>query len=153
MRAGDKTRFAYYSPFTATTEYAFSVTGAVSGAAITAVTDSSLGLIRVVPNPFVVFSAYQTSITNSRILFTNLPATGTLRIYTVNAQLVQQITWEPADLEGDGDLFWDLRSREGIDIASGLYLWAVTAPSNPNDPGSAPLQARGKFVIIRGDAQ
>jgi hypothetical protein len=71
----------------------------------------------------------------------------------VNAQLVQQITWEPADLEGDGDLFWDLRSREGIDIASGLYLWAVTAPSNPNDPGSAPLQARGKFVIIRGDAQ
>jgi hypothetical protein len=92
-------------------------------------------------------------VTNSRLAFTNLPSRGTLRIYTLAAQFVQQIDWEPADLVGDGDLFWDMRTREGIDAASGLYIWVVTAPSNPNDPGSAPLQARGKFVIIRGDAQ
>jgi hypothetical protein len=153
MRDGDKTRYGYYVGFTPTSEYAFDVSAAVTGSAITAVTDSALGLIRVVPNPFVVYSAYQTSITNSAIAFTNLPARGTLRIYTVNAQFVQQIDWEPEDLEGDGDLFWNLRTREGIDIASGLYIWVVTAPTNPNDPASAPLQARGKFVVIRGDAQ
>jgi hypothetical protein len=153
MRNGDKTRFGYYVGLQPTTEYAFDLRGAVSGGAITAVTDSALSLIRVVPNPFVVYSSYQTNITNSAIMFTNLPARGTLRIYTVNAQFVQQIAWEPEDLQGDGDLFWNLRSREGIDIASGLYIWVLTAPSNPNDPASAPLQARGKFVVIRGDAQ
>jgi hypothetical protein len=153
MRSGDETRFAYYVGFRPTTDIAFDVAAAVSGEQITAITDSALGLIRVVPNPFVVFSAYQTSVTNSQLAFTNMPARGTLRVYTVAGQLVQQITWEPADLEGEGDLFWDMRSREGIDVASGLYIWVVTAPTNPNDPGSAPLVQRGKFVVIRGDAQ
>jgi hypothetical protein len=153
MRNGDKTRFGYYTGFTPTTEYAFNVHAAVTGGQITAVTDSALGLIRVVPNPFVIFSTYQTDITNSLLMFTNLPSRGTLRIYTVAGQMVQQITWEPADLQGDGDLFWNLKSREGIDVASGLYLWVLTAPSDPNDPVSAPLQKRGKFVVIRGDAQ
>jgi len=153
MRNGDETRFAYYVGFKPTTEYLFDVNSAVTGEQITAVTDSALKLIRVVPNPFMVYSSYQTSVTNSLIAFTNVPSRGTLRIYTVNAQFVQQVDWEPSDLNGDGDLFWDLRSREGIDIASGLYIWVITAPTNPNDPGSAPLQARGKFVVIRGDAQ
>ena len=153
MRDGDSTRFGYYSPFTATTEYAFSVRGAVSGDQITAVTDSALQQVTVVPNPFLIYSTYQTDITNSSLAFTHLPSRGTLRIYTVNAQLVQEITWEPADLQGDGDLFWNLHTREGIDVASGLYIWVLTAPSNPNDPSSTPLRARGKFVVIRGDAQ
>lgn len=153
MRTGDSTRFGYYTPFTPTTEYAFDVHGAVTGSQITAVTDSALRQVTVVPNPFVIYSTYQTDITNSRLAFTHLPARGTLRIYTLNAQLVQQITWEPADLQGDGDLFWNMHTREGIDIASGLYIWVVTAPTNPNDPNSTPLRARGKFVVIRGDAQ
>jgi len=153
MNNGDETRFHYYVGFRPTTEYAFDVSAAVTGDQITAVTDSALGLIRVVPNPFVIYSSYQTSVTNSMVAFTNLPARGALRIYTVAGQFVQQINWEPSDLEGEGDLFWNLRTREGIDIASGLYIWVVTAPSNPNDPTSAPLQARGKFVVIRGDAQ
>ncbi len=153
MRNGDKTRFGYYLGFTPTTEYAFTVNAAVTGDQITAITDSALALIRVVPNPFVIFSAYQANVTNSRLLFTNVPSRGTMRIYTVAGQLVQQITWEPADLLGDGDLFWDLKTREGIDIASGLYLWVLTAPSDPNNPASAALRARGKFVVIRGDAQ
>lgn len=153
MRDGDKTRFGYYTGFTPTTEYTFTVNAAVTGDQIAAVTDSALRLIKVVPNPFVIFSAYQSNVTSSRLLFTNVPSRGTLRIYTVAGQMVQQITWEPADLQGAGDLFWDLKTREGIDIASGLYLWVLTAPSNPNNPGSAPLRARGKFVVIRGDAQ
>jgi hypothetical protein len=87
------------------------------------------------------------------VLFTNLPATGTLRIYTVAGQFVQQITFTPDDLEGAGDLFFNLRTREGSDMASGLYLWVLNAPSDPTNATSTPLRAAGKFVIIRGSAQ
>jgi hypothetical protein len=81
-----------------------------------------------------------------------VPPRGTLRIYTVAGQLVQQITWEPADLEGDGDLFWNLRTHVGDLVASGLYVWVLTAPSNPADPASRPIRARGKLVVIQGSA-
>jgi hypothetical protein len=153
MRDGDRTLFHYYAGVSPASEYAFDVVAPVTGDQITALTDSALSLIRVVPNPFVIFSQYQASVGESRILFTNVPPRGIIRIYTVAGQLVQQITWEPDDVLGDGDLFYNLRSREGIDIASGLYLWVLTAPSNPTDPNSAPIRARGKFVVIRGDAR
>jgi len=149
MHAGDRTEFAYFAGFRETGRYTFDVRGAVTGVAITAVTDSALRLIRVVPNPFVLYSAYQTSVEQPRLLFTNMPPTGTLRVYTVAGQFVQQITWGSDDLEGDGDLYWDLNTRGGLEVASGLYLWSLTAPSDPGDPSSTALQARGKFVIVR----
>jgi len=86
-------------------------------------------------------------------LFTNMPPVGTLRIYTLSGQFVQQIDWTATDIAGDGDLFYDLKSREGIDLATGLYIWSVTAPSNPTVATSAPVTSRGKFVIIRGTAR
>jgi hypothetical protein len=149
MHDGDRTEFEYYAGFPETGAFTFDVAPAIAGSAITAVTDSALAQIRVVPNPFVVYSTYQTSLAGPRLVFTHMPPTGTLRIYTVAGQLVQQITWEPADLEGDGDLYWDLTTRGGLAVASGMYLWVLTAPSDPTNPVSAPLHARGKFVIIR----
>jgi hypothetical protein len=154
MYSGDRTQWEYWAGFRPDSRFAFSVVAPVTGTAISAVTDSALALIRVVPNPFIVFSQYQgTDAGNSRIAFTGLPGQGTLRIYTIAGQFVQQINWTQADLAGNGDLLYDLHSREGLDIATGLYLWVVTAPSNPNDATSAPLTARGKFVVIRGRAQ
>jgi hypothetical protein len=150
---GDITRFEYYLGFLSGTQFGFDVTAPVTGSAITAITDSALSLIRVVPNPFVIYSAYQANASDGRILFTNLPPTGTLRIYTVAGQFTQQITWDPDDLDGAGDLFFNLRTREGIDMASGLYIWVLTAPSDPTNPDSPPLRKAGKFVIIRGSAQ
>jgi hypothetical protein len=148
MLPGDRTEFEYYAGFPETGAFTFEVLAAVTGTAVT-VTDSALRLIRVVPNPYVVYSAYQTSLEEGRLLFTNMPPAGTLRIYTVAGQFVQQITWEPPDLEGDGDLYWNLRTRGGLDVASGLYLWVLNAPSDPGNPASTPLRASGKFVIIR----
>lgn len=148
--AGDSLDFQYLIGFSDDDRWVFDLIPPVSGSQITQVTDSALAEIRVVPNPFIVYSQYQTSIADSRILWTNVPPRGTMRVYTVSGQFVQQITWEPADLNNTGDLYWDLRSREDIDIASGLYIWVLTAPSNPQDANSAPLTARGKFVIIRG---
>lgn len=42
------------------------------------------------------------------------------------------------------------RTREEVEIASGLYIWVVTTPSNPQDSTSPTLTAQGKFVVIRG---
>jgi hypothetical protein len=151
--AGDSVQFEYNLGFSPTDRWVFDLTAPVAGTEITEVTDSTLAAVRVVPNPFVVFSSYQTTIADSRVLFTNVPPTGALRVYTVAGQFVQQISWTADDLTGTGDLFWNLKSREDIDIASGLYIWVITAPSNPTDPTSAPVTARGKFVVIRGQSR
>ncbi|HEX9727606.1 MAG TPA: hypothetical protein VGA37_03760 [Gemmatimonadales bacterium] len=150
VAAGDAAEWEYYVGFDATTLYDFDLIAPIRGEDITVLTDSAMNEIRVVPNPFVVFSQYQANVAESRILFTNVPPTGTLRIYTVSGQFLQQVTWTPADLSGAGDLFYDLKSRENIDIASGLYIWVLTAPSDPTNGNSTPITARGKFVIIRG---
>lgn len=155
---GDKIMMSYLSGFTPSSVYDFDMVGPVEGKAIKSVTDSALAEIRVVPNPYVVYSLYTSdqgnpAVNNTRVMFTNLPPTGTLRIYSVSGQFLQQIDWTPSDLSGAGDLFWDLKSREGIDVATGLYIWVLTAPSDPTNPSSTPVKARGKFVLIRGHSQ
>ena len=105
--------------------------------------------VRVVPNPYIMFSKWQvasTSLNDARLLFTHLPPRGVIRIYTVSGQFIQQLTWEPEDLAGNGDLFWDMRTREGTDIAGGLYIFLVSA-DNPAD--GKRLQKTGKFAVIR----
>ena len=149
--AGDEIHFEYYAGFKATSRYTWDLVAPTRGDDITLVTDSAMGAIQVVPNPYIVYSAYQTDATTGMVMFTNLPPAGLVRIYTVSGQFVQQIDWTSADLNGAGDLFYDLKSREGIDIATGLYIWVVTAPSDPTNPASTPVVARGKFVVIRGN--
>jgi hypothetical protein len=59
---------------------------------------------------------------------------------------VQQITWTPDDLRGNGDLYFNLLTREGTLMASGLYLFTVRATG---DAGSAKREKIGRFIIIR----
>jgi hypothetical protein len=115
-----------------------------------------LSKISVVPNPYIVRadvddvnSANRTSVGN--IVFTGLPDQGTIRIYTVSGQYLQELTWTASDLlrtgnnSTSGDLAYNLRTREGIDLGSGLYLFVVTATG---EKGKNQVY-RGKFVIIR----
>jgi hypothetical protein len=44
------------------------------------------------------------------------------------------------DAPGDGQASWNLISRNGQDVVSGIYLFSVESPG--------PVQ-RGKFVLIR----
>jgi len=80
-----------------------------------------------------------------RIYFTGVPSSGVMRIYTISGQLVQQIVWTAQDLNGTGDLPYDLRTREGIDLASGLYIYVITA----TDAQGRSVTSRGKFGVIR----
>jgi hypothetical protein len=120
-----------------------------------ALTEEELNRVHVVPNPYIVQSVYDNvdaaRVGTSRIRFVNMPSQGLLRIYTVSGQLVQQLTWTAADLiaagEGriHGDLPYNLRSREGLELGTGLYIYVLT-PTGPNANGQV---TRGKFVIIR----
>jgi hypothetical protein len=37
-------------------------------------------------------------------------------------------------------------------VASGLYVWVLTAPREPSNPAGGTVTVRGKFVVIRGEA-
>jgi hypothetical protein len=149
LAAGTQSLWSYLLGLSRDSRYTYDMIGPVRGDAITSVTQTQLDSIRVVPNPYVVFSAYQPDMNTPRVLFTHLPPSGSLRVYTVSGQFVQQINWTAAQLNGRGDLYYDLRTREGTDLASGLYVWVLTTTQS----GSGTQVARGKFVIIRGRSQ
>ena len=143
--------FEYFQTITAATEYTFAVSSAIRGpmvndrAAIRAALDS----VKVVPNPYVLFSQYAVEAPTSeqdRIIFTHVPPQGVLRIFTIAGQFVQQIRWQPDDLNGRGDLWFNLRTREGNLMAAGLYLFVLEAQ---DENGSEIGTAKGKFVVIR----
>ena len=80
--------------------------------------------------------------TGIKVEFRNLPACfSTVRIYTVAGDLVEVLYHDGSD--GHGTLRWDLVSRNGQDITSGVYLFAV----DPEDDRFS--ETIGKFVVIR----
>jgi hypothetical protein len=149
---GQNLAVQYIAPVGLADQVAFDVEAAISGSdVIDAGGDISAQMdsIKVVPNPYVMYSRYQIATAtqdDARLMFTHLPPEGTLRIFTVTGQFVQQITWGPEDLAGNGDLFWNMRTREGTDAASGLYLFVVEAR---NPATNQMLKKISKFVIIR----
>ena len=116
-----------------------------------------LKLVRVVPNPYVMFSQYEQTRNSKQLLFTHLPPTGTIRIYTASGQFVQQINFRESDLEQNcrattstteceatGDLKWNMRTRENLDIGPGFYVFVVSTTT-----AGKFSQKLGKFVIIQ----
>jgi hypothetical protein len=141
--------FSYYQTITSETEYTFEARSAVSGnellrtdpASVAAALDS----VKVVPNPFVLFSRHNVYSQHEFILFTHVPPRGRVRIYTVAGQFVQLLRWGPNDLNGQGDLRLYLLTREGNEFGAGLYLYVMEAM---DEAGNSLGVKRGKFVII-----
>jgi len=107
---------------------------------------SNLDKIRVVPNPYVATNAMEPAVANPflnqrrRIMFTNIPAACTIKIFTVSGVLVDEINVDnPPDV---GIIHWDLQSREGLEIAAGMYLYHVKI----NATGETKT---GKFAVIK----
>ena len=142
----------YIAPYQLESQLTFETQRSITGEeAIAAGLDisSQVDSIKVVPNPYVMFSQYQIATpqqNDARLMFTHLPPRGTLRIFTVSGQFVQEIQWEPSELAGNGDLFWDMRTKEGNEIGAGLYVFTVQAQ---NPAGGGEVKKIGKFVIIR----
>jgi hypothetical protein len=135
----------YANPLTGESLFEFDVIPPIVGEDITADFRDGLRDVRVVPNPYIMYSVYEQETGTRRILFTNLPPEGRIRIYTAAGQFVQEMTWEPEDLVGNGDLFYNLRTREGNELSAGLYLYLVQATG----PAGGNAKKLGKFIIIR----
>lgn len=134
-------------PLTSDRDVRFQVTPFIQGERVRAVTRSQLDSVKVVPNPYLFYSSFEQQTGNEqRVMFTHLPPQGTIRIYTAAGQFVQQLTWTPTELNGNGDLYFNLLTREGTLMASGLYLFTVEA-TGPS--GGAKRKQVGRFIIIR----
>ena len=108
------------------------------------VAKTSAGRVWVVPNPFRAEAAWDRPVVpgdplTRHIDFMGLPqARSTIRIYTVAGDLVAQLDHDGSG--GDGEAAWDLISRNGQDVESGIYLFTVDSSLG---------HQVGHFVVIR----
>jgi hypothetical protein len=147
---GQVDAFTYYTPVTSASQFTLLAVPPLRGTRLTALpltVAGALAEVRTVPNPFVMLSQYgPDGERGQRMMFTHLPPRGVIRMYTVAGQFVQQIRWTEADLGADGDLTWNMRTREGNSLGAGLYLYVITA----EDANGRPVGSRiNKFVVIR----
>ena len=85
----------------------------------------------MVPNPYVGAASWEPQTTTvgrgeRRVYFIHLPQRCTIRIYTLSGHLVQTIEHDGSI--DDGQEAWNLVSRDGMDIAYGIYVFHVDAP-------------------------
>ncbi len=106
--------------------------------------------IYVVPNPATRQSLSEFSQlypnsddpTGVRVEFRNLPRSkNTVKIFTLSGDLVAEIPHDGRD--GDGSVSWNLVSRNGQEIVSGIYLFSVESDDNKFN------RVVGKFTVIR----
>ncbi len=99
----------------------------------------------VVPNPYVAAASFEpqrfavSGRGERRIEFRGLPQSCTIRIFTVSGELVRTLQHN-----GDvtqGYVAWDLRTKDNLEVAPGLYIFHVE--SEMTDPYI------GKFAIIK----
>lgn len=89
------------------------------------VAKGALDLIKVVPNPYYAYSAYERSNLDNLVKVTNLPQTCTITIYTVNGTLVRTLNKDDSRTYID----WDLKNQKNVPVASGVYLVHVNVPN------------------------
>jgi hypothetical protein len=101
---------------------------------------SDLAAIRVVPNPFVVTSVFDTDPNRHEIHFTRIPENCTIKIFTLAGDLVKTIEYKRADSGGLDFAKWNLKNEFGSEVAYGVYLYHLE---------SAVGSRIGKIAIVR----
>jgi hypothetical protein len=104
-----------------------------------------LSRIRVVPNPYIAASSLELplppSVTSGRIRridFIHLPALAKIHIYTSRGDHVISLTHD-GNIE-DGHVSWNLKTKENLDVAFGVYFYVVESSIGTKT---------GKFAIIK----
>ena len=102
--------------------------------------------IRVVPNPYVATNVMEPAVSNQflnqrrSLMFTNVPAQALIKIFTISGVLVDEIVINNSPEKGV--VHWDMLTREGLEIAAGMYLFHIEALATGD-------QKIGKFAIIK----
>lgn len=94
---------------------------------------NNLNRIKVVPNPYVVTHEAESRLLSSQtsgrgereIRFTHIPPSSKISIFTVRGELIKTLYHD--DLY-NGDVFWNLRTEENIEVAYGVYVYVVEVP-------------------------
>jgi len=112
--------------------------------------DTLNGKVRVVPNPWsaaLLSQHYAGRKGNpvmdaasgySRVVFFNIPSVCTIRIYTIDGDLVHAIDHKAG--QGHSDI-WNMISDSDQYVVSGIYIYAVHTPDGQSEVG--------KLIIIR----
>lgn len=110
------------------------ITFKMEGAKIdNAVAKSSMDMINVVPNPYIVthvgearLLSTQTSGRGEReVRFTHIPPGSKISIFTVRGELIKTLKHDNLFV---GDVYWNLRTEENLDVAFGVYVYVVESP-------------------------
>jgi hypothetical protein len=101
--------------------------------------DQVADLITVTPNPYKItgLNDIRNRADSHNIDFLNLPTDFTLTILDVSGHIFYQTSVEGAV---DGKFTWDMFSKDGVEVASGLYIYHVE-----HEGGTV----EGHFAILR----
>ncbi|MFC1528032.1 hypothetical protein ACFL5D_04760 [Candidatus Neomarinimicrobiota bacterium] len=139
--AGDAVQLKCTKPFRNEEKFTFTVIGATIDEESA---KKQMDSIYVVPNPYVATNIFEPSNVyksgrgERRIYFMNLPEQCEISIFTKSGKLVKTVQHDGA--KGDGQESWDLVSKDGMNIAYGIYFYVVEAYGK---------KSVGKFAIIK----
>jgi hypothetical protein len=94
--------------------------------------------IRVKPNPYKKQALHDTGLEH-KLLFFNLPTGTKITIFDVSGQVIDVLEFTGTN-PNDGTLFWDMFSKDGIEVTSGLYIYVAEYPGG---------KQTGYFTIMR----
>lgn len=93
--------------------------------------------VKVFPNPFRLSSGFPNRSQDNDIIWTNLPAKCTIRLYTASGELVTEIRH---DNPNSGEAVWSQLSDARQRPAPGIYFWTVDSEVGI---------ARGSLLIVK----
>lgn len=135
--------FVTKKPFSHVDKYIFSMEAAKIDKG-TAKTD--MDKIKVVPNPYVVTHEGEPKLLSTQssgrgernIRFTHVPPGSKISIFTVRGEQIRTLHQDNLYV---GDVYWNLRTEENLDVAFGVYIFVVDAPGIGTKTG--------KFALIK----
>jgi len=140
---GDIIKITSTKPFDRNDSYDFSFDG---NSINTEKEKNELANIYVVPDPYLVSSSLERKVINEnegrgdrRIDFVNLPNSCSISIFTSSGRFVRKL--EHNSQESFSRETWDLRTKDGLEIAPGIYFYVVET--------SAGESKTGRFAIIK----
>ena len=102
----------------------------------------SVANVSVRPNPYKKAALHdnRSNVYDHKLLFYNLPPRCSITIVDVSGQIIDVINFSSTDANR-GSTFWDMFSKDGLEVASGVYLYIVESPTGD--------KKIGQFSILR----
>jgi hypothetical protein len=94
--------------------------------------------IAVRPNPYKV-QAFHDGVADHNLQFYNLTTGTKITIFDVSGQIIDILNFDGTD-PANGTMFWNMFSKDGMEVSSGLYIFIAEAPGHTQT---------GYFSIIR----